>query len=157
MPMDNFFNYLMKPVNPEDVDLWFKINNIRAEKSEMFSDFFIGLYFLINDTYLGNNDETKETNIILTGSDNQNHFDWCWNKIINSFKEEKIIFGNSGDHYDYFLSFFMDMYYNQSDKLVKETIPQFIDELFDLNKIFTKTDLEMFTNTYKILEKNLKN
>lgn len=147
----------MKPVNPEDVELWFKINNIRVEKSELFSDFFISLFFLINDTYLGNTDENRETNIILTGDDNQNHFDWCWNNILNSFKKEKIIFGNTGDHYDYFLSFFMDMYYNQPDKLVKETIPQFVDELFDLNKFFTKTDLEMFTNTYKILERSLKN
>ena len=30
--MDNFFNYISKPINKEDIDVWFKMNNILPEK-----------------------------------------------------------------------------------------------------------------------------
>ena len=37
--MENFFNYITQPVKPEDVEKWFKGNNILNEKLELFSDF----------------------------------------------------------------------------------------------------------------------
>ena len=59
--MENFFNYLSKPVPEEEVDLWFKINNIIPEKLELFYDFSQSLNLLINETYLGEFENKKET------------------------------------------------------------------------------------------------
>jgi hypothetical protein len=45
--MDNFFNYITKPISPEDVDKWFRGNNIIPEKMELFSDFCQSLNLLV--------------------------------------------------------------------------------------------------------------
>ena len=64
--MENFFNYITKPLKPEDVDTWLRINNIIPEKLELFSDFSHSLNSLILDTYLGENDNHNETKITLS-------------------------------------------------------------------------------------------
>ena len=34
--MDFFFNWMAKPMNRNDVDLWFRANNIQIEYSNLF-------------------------------------------------------------------------------------------------------------------------
>jgi hypothetical protein len=152
--MDNFFNYISKPLLPEDVDVWFRVNNIIPEKLELYSDFTHSLNQLISGTYLGESD-VNETKITLSDNDNKNHFEWCWNKVIDNFKKESIKFEKKGDHYDYFESFFTETFYNQKDVKVKLSIGFFFTDLFNNNKSFTKSDLDMITNIYKLLDKNL--
>ena len=64
--MENFFNYLTKPIAHEDVLVWFEANNIVYEKLELFSDFSLSLYDLIRDTYLGESDVPVDTKITLS-------------------------------------------------------------------------------------------
>ena len=59
--MDNFFNYITKPITPEDVDIWFRINNIIPEKMDLYYDFTFSLYYLVIETYFGHDDKTSET------------------------------------------------------------------------------------------------
>lgn len=155
--MENFFNYITKPLNPEDVDVWFRVNNIIPEKLELFSDFSHSLNITIVDTYLGENTLPNETKIIMSEDDNVKHFDWCWNKTISSFEKENINFSIKGEHYDYFQSFFNDIFYNQSDDKIKKSIGNFFSDLFDIKKPFTKSDLDMISTIYKTLDRNLKN
>ena len=49
----------------------------------------------------------------------------------------------------------MDTFYNHPDKLIKESIPNFIFEVFDINKPFSKSDLNILTEIYKMLEKSV--
>ena len=51
--MENLFKYLSKPLTSDDVDVWFRINNIIIEKLELYSDFFHSLINIICETYLG--------------------------------------------------------------------------------------------------------
>jgi tRNA(Leu) C34 or U34 (ribose-2'-O)-methylase TrmL len=96
--MENFFNYLTKPILPEDVLVWFEANNIIYEKLELFSDFSLSLYDLIIKTYLGESDTPNDTKITLTEEDKEKHFDWCWVKLLNNFEKEGIIIlGNEGN------------------------------------------------------------
>ncbi len=154
--MENFFNYITKPLNPEDVDLWFKINNIIPEKLELFSDFSQSLNLIICETYLGEELGSNETKITLTDEDNEKHFRWCWHKTLYNFKKENLLFENDGEHYEYFKSFFEEIFYNQKEKVVRDSINNFFSDLFDLNKPFTKSDLDMISAIYKLLDKNLK-
>lgn len=154
--MENYFNYISKPIPNEDVELWFKVNNILFEKLELFSDFFQSLNDLVQETYLGFPKETNESLISMTKDDNENHFKWCWKKVIKNFEEEKIFFFLTGEHLEYFYSFFLENFYEQKDKLIREMIGQYLNELFDVEKTFTKPDLEMISMVYKILDKNLK-
>ena len=98
-------------------------------------------------------DEYRETKIILTKEDNDNHFNWCWDKVIEDFRKENIIIGEEGGHKDYFISFFNDTFYNQPDKKVRESIYTFLIDIFNVDKPFVKPDLDILTEYYKILQK----
>jgi len=154
--MDNFFNYVTKPLKPEDVDIWFRVNNIIPEKLELFSDFAHSLNLLIVDTYLGEEPNSNETKITLTEEDNDKHFEWCWNKVIDNFKKENIEFISEGEHFDYFKSFFKEIFYDQKEVKVRKSINSFFNDLFDVKKPFTKSDLDMISMIYKLLDNNLK-
>ena len=75
--MENFFNYISKPVHPDDVQVWLDMNNIIPEKVELYADFANGLHQLILDTYLGLENENHENEIEMSEEDNNKHFEWC--------------------------------------------------------------------------------
>jgi hypothetical protein len=152
--MENLFNWMTKPLPEEEVNIWLNVNNIILEKSELFYDFCISLISLLKETYLGDSN-FNETKIQLSEEDNKKHFEWCWNKTIELFEREKIFFEKKGDHYDYFSSFFMEIFYNQKNEIVKNSVEKFFMELFDRDFPFTKSDLDLFTELYKMLDKSL--
>jgi hypothetical protein len=152
--MENFFNYIAKPMSPEDVDIWFRINNIIPEKLELYSDFSFSLYNLVLETYLGD-DDNNDIRVLLSEEDKIKHFEWCWRKTIEGFKREEIVFNETGEHYEYFLSFFVDIFYNQTEVKIKNSIGTFFNDLFDRKKAFTKSDLDMIASIYKSLDKNI--
>ena len=88
--MDQFFNWLTKPMTVEEIDAWYRANNIVPEMSDLFRDFCFSLLNLVDTTYLGDDDSGVETKIGLSEEDNETHFKWCWNKTIDNFKKENI-------------------------------------------------------------------
>ena len=153
--MDNFFNYITKNLNPEDVDTWFRSNNIISEKMELYYDFSYSLYLLIKSTYLGSKNEKNETLVKMTDEDDINHFDWCWKKTVENFKKESIIFRIDGDHYKYFFTLFDEIFYKQEKEQIRESIDVFFNDLFNKDKPFTQVDLDLIYNIYKSLDNNL--
>jgi len=153
--MNNFLNYITKNLDPEQVDIWFRVNNIIPEKMELYYDLSYGLYLLIKSTYLGSDGESAETKVQMSKEDNRNHFDWCWNKTIENFKKENILFEEKGEHYDYFLSLFDEIYYGQTKEEIRNSIDVFFNDLFRRDKPFTQVDLDLIYNIYKSLDKNL--
>lgn len=151
--MENFFNWMVKPIPSDEVTIWFNINNMHYEKIELFGDILKSLYHIINDTYLGNNG-TIETKIELSTEDIQNHFDWCWNKMVEDFRKENIIIRSKGGHKDYLESFYLETYYSPDDTF-KESVPRFLSNIFDIDVPFSKSDLEILTELYKLLDKNI--
>jgi hypothetical protein len=153
--MDNFLNYITKNLDPEQVDIWFRVNNIIPEKMELYYDLSYSLYLLIKTTYLGDSNVPNETKVEMNESDNIKHFDWCWNKTIDNFEKENITFERNGEHYDYFFSLFNEIYYNQPKEVLRNTIDVFFNDLFNREKPFTQVDLDLIFNIYKTLDKNL--
>jgi hypothetical protein len=146
----------MKPVNHDDVEVWFNVNNMIHEKRQIFSDFTFSLYHLIDSTYLGDDlDNTSETKLILSQEDKLKHFDWCWKKTLENFSKENIKFNVKGEHREYYENFFMDLFYNAENKSISENIVIFFEDLFNEKKMFTKSDLDMLTEIYKLLNKNI--
>jgi hypothetical protein len=150
--MENFFNWMTKPLPKEELIIWFNVHNMTYEKIDLCGDFFKSLNQIIMDTYLG--DSTSETKISLSYDDNLSHFEWCWNKVIENFKRENIIIKSDGDHKDYFQSFFMDTFYNQTESSLKKSISKFLNEIFDVGITYSKSDLDLLTELYKLIEKN---
>jgi hypothetical protein len=154
--MENFYSWMMTPVNHDDVEVWFNVNNMIYEKRQLFSDLTFSLYYLISSTYLGDDlDNTSETKLVLSQEDKLTHFDWCWKKTLDNFSKENIKFNVKGEHREYYEKFFMDLFYNAENKTISENIVNFFQELFDEEKMFTKSDLDMLTEMYKLLNKNI--
>jgi hypothetical protein len=151
--MENFFSWMTKIVPKDEVIVWFNVHNMIYEKIELYGDIFRTLNQIVIDTYLGN--DTSETKIIMSDEDKKNHFEWCWKKTITLFSKENIKIKNSGDHKNYMEDFFMDTFYNQGENILKKNISYFIDDVFNIEKDFTKSDLDVLTELYKLLNKNV--
>jgi len=155
--MGNFFDWLAKPMEKEDIVAWYLANNIIPEYTELFRDFCFSFYGLIKMTYLGEGDiELLETKIGMTEQQKKEHFVWCLNKTIENFKKENIEFDINKNDVLFFENFFFDTFYNQNDKKIKETVDKFFNHMFDLETPKSKSDVEIFTEIYKMLERSVK-
>ena len=151
--MENFYNWMSKPLPNTEVEVWFQVHNMIPEKVALFGDVFISLSTTIQNTYLG--DDNGETKILMSKEDLENHFDWCWKSVIKNFELENIKIQPKGEHREYMKSFFEDSFYNQTERNIRDAVPKFIEELFNLDKPFAKSDLDILTEVYKVLNKNL--
>lgn len=153
---DQFFRWLSEPMKAEDIYTWNMANNIIPELTELFKDFCFSFYYLIKDTYLGDNYKNlNETRIGMTIDDKMKHYEWCWNKTIENFKKENITFKFSKEDFIYFKEFFFEVFYNQEDNLMRDALEDFLKQLFNRKRPTSKSDLEMFTDVYKTLERSL--
>jgi len=151
--MENFFDWMAKPIPKDEVIIWFNVHNMIYEKIELYGDIFKSLNTIIVDTYLG--DSNSETKINLSDDDKISHFDWCWKKMVKDFEKENVNIKFKGDHKEYFQSFFMDSFYNQRENKIKESISRFLNEIFDTNMVYSRPDLDLLTELYKLMEKNM--
>ena len=155
--MGRFFDWLAKPMDKEDVNAWYLANNITPELTELFRDFCFSFLNLLKDTYLGDDfSDNKETKVGMTTDQKKQHFKGCWNKTIENFNKESIDFKFNEMDAEFFESFFFEVFYNQPDQKVKEQIDNFFKQIFDRTTTKTKSDIEMFTDLYKVLERSLK-
>lgn len=121
---------------------------------ELYYDFCNSLYLKITETYLGDS-ENGETKINMLEEDKENHFNWCWKKVLEDFRKEEISFEEEGEHYVYFKIFFEEIFYKQEDKKIRNSIDIFFKDVFDFEKTFTRSDLDMILEIYKNLDKNI--
>jgi hypothetical protein len=155
--MGRFFDWLAKPLDDGDLTAWYLANNITIEHTELFRDFCLSFLRLIKETYLGENSDSKnETRVGMTTQQKKEHFHWCWNKTIQNFERESIIFKFDDTDAFFFESFFFDVFYNQPDEDVKEQTEKFFEQIFNRKTKKSKSDVEIFTDIYKVLERSLK-
>lgn len=151
--MENFYNWMSKPIPNHEVEVWFQVHNMIPEKIDLFGDIFLSLAQIIGDTYLGDN--TNETKIVMSEGDIENHYDWCWKTMVRNFELENIIITSQGEHKKYLKGFFDDSFYHQEKIDMRGAIPEFIQDLFNQDKPFAKSDLDILTEIYKLLERNV--
>jgi hypothetical protein len=145
-----FLDYISKPLSQEKVNEIYRINNIKYERCELYSDFVQSLLLTIFETYLG--DE-------ITNEENQiKHFEWCWDNTIRIFEEENIYLGND-ILYNYFLEFTHEVFYLYIDKTphdyVDKSILKIWLELFNLNNQKTNSEIDTLIEIYNIFENSL--
>lgn len=146
----------MKPLDPTQIDKFLSSNNINLQKAELFLDVFFSIHKIIEDTYLGSHGlASKRHDIDYTDEDIDNHFEWCWDKMIKNFEKEGIYISKIGEHKEYLKVFFYDSFYNQKDPGVRESITFFFDTIFNLDKAQTGADLEILKEMYGMMDKNI--
>jgi hypothetical protein len=79
-----FIKYTTELLNEKELNSLYLKHNIDYNRTVLYSDFIESLFELIFTTYIG--DEYYEI------EDKFLHFDWCWYKNLENFKEENIIF-----------------------------------------------------------------
>ena len=105
--MENFFNWIAKPLPNDEVVTWFNVHNMIYEKIELYGDIFKSLNYVITDTYMGDsNGDSPETKIVLSPEDKKSHFNWCWRKMVENFQKENITITIDGEHKEYLKSFY---------------------------------------------------
>ncbi len=146
---EGYLEFISSESYKHQIDIWYRAYNISREKTELFYDFLMSLYDLIENTYLG-------TDVLSSEEDQRNHFTWCWNKTIDNFNKEKIFFKERGQSYDYFWNFFLEAHYftKLDDNITK--IPEYFRKLFDFKHKKSRSELDMLTEIYKLLDQNLK-
>ncbi len=111
--MDNKFDktsllaYLHNQISKESIAVIYASNNIIYEKCELYNDFVQSLLSLVFDTYLGDD--------FMSVEDQIKHFRWCWNSVVDNFKEEGIYIKNP-KLYNYFLEFMLEAFYMYDGK-----------------------------------------
>ncbi len=146
---EDFMEYITSESYKHQIDIWCKAYNISREKTELFYDFLISLYDLVEETYLG-------PDVLIYEKDQRGHFTWCWDRIINSFNKEKIHFKSRGNHYEYFWNFFLEAYYFVQLDGEKVKISEYLFKLFDLKYQKTRSELDVVIEVYNMFENNLK-
>ena len=101
----------------------------------------------MDKTYLGSD--------VIKNEESKNHFNWCWNKVINDLEKENIKFSKEGPHFDYFWNFFLESFYTNDNTLVINKVDKFFSTLFVINDPKTKSELDIYTELYKTLDNNL--
>jgi hypothetical protein len=147
---ESYLEFVSSESYKQQIDVWYRTYNISYEKTLLFYDFVVSLYYLIEDTYLGED-------IINNESDQMNHFNWCWDKTLENFAKEKIFFKERESCYHYFWNFFYEAYYMAKIENQEIRIMEYFYRLFDFSHRKTRSELDMLTDVYKIFEQNLKN
>lgn len=146
---ESYLEFITSESYKNQIDVWHKTYNISWEKTELFYDFLKSLYDLIDKSYLG-------SDVMFDEPSQRSHFIWCWNKTIENFEKEKILFKTNGSHYDYFWNFFLEAYYypQMDNRIIK--ISEYFYKLFDFKHKKTRSELDILTEVYKLLDQNLK-
>jgi len=133
----------------EQINIWYRANNIIRERTELYCDFLSSLLNLVDETYLG-------SDIIQSEEDIANHFTWCFKRVLLNFENERIHFSNNLDNYDYLWFFFYKGYYKCETENKYKILLEYFNLLFQYDKIKAPPELESFMDFYKILDQNLK-
>jgi len=147
-PLD-FLNYVNKPLNMENISLLLGDNNIIFERSVIYRDFILSLIDLVCETYMGDD--------ITSDDEKINHFDWCWNKTLQNFKEEGIDFSRDDNLYEYFLNFMLETFYlsrKKSEKLHLNLLMLW-SYIFGYTTPKSRSDIDSFIEVYKLFDKSL--
>jgi hypothetical protein len=146
---ESYLEFITSENYKQQIDIWHKAYNISREKTELFYDFVVSLYELIDDTYLG-------SDVIISEEDQRNHFNWCWDKTIENFNKEKIHIKERDNAYSYFWNFFLEAYYYMQYDNTTVRINEYFNILFSFKHRKSRSELDMLTEIYKLLEQNLK-
>lgn len=151
--MSEMYKWFAQPLPKQEIDTYLNMNNIIIEKTELFMDIFLSLHQIILDTYLGDFEYT-ETSLEYNDTEIYNHFDWCWNKLISDFEKEGVFINSIGEHKEYLKMLFYDSFYRQKSEIVRSSLIDFFQSVLNLKSSFTKADLDVLNEIYKMMDNN---
>lgn len=122
---------------------------IVKDRVEIYKDFTINLLYYIDKYYLDSETLSEDTDI-------NNHYNWCFNKVCDEFKEEGIDFSKNANLRDYFYQFFYHQYYKKENQnLSLPYYEKFWRNIFEIDKQKNKNIINTMIEIYNIFDKSI--
>jgi hypothetical protein len=147
MENSEFVNYIKNPLTIDQMNLLYKANDVKFDRCNLYYDFIKSLNKVIVDTYLG-------TEYIVTDREVNEHYLWCFNSVVDNFKEESIVFDDVVRLKEYFFYFYDELFYKDSDKVLNK-LDNLAEFSFDFHRIKSRSDIDIMIELYKLFEKSL--
>ena len=148
-----FMNYITSPLSDDSITILYSTNNVKYDRVNLYLDFILSLLHLSFDTYMGDDITERELRM--------KHFDWCWDKNIENFKNEAIEFKDNEELKSYFKEFMLEVFYNLEGKehnpYVQDNIINLWTHIFNYKGVKSRADMDSFIEIYNIFDKSLKN
>lgn len=146
-----FLSYINTPLSKGSINVLYNANKVNFERTQLYSDFIQSLITLVMDTYMGDEFTSPKQRV--------QHFNWCWFKNIDNFKEEGIQFRESKELYEYIKHDIVESYYMATDKGDENTYKDYLTKvwkyIFSYSSNKTRSDVEIFIKLYRLFEKSL--
>ena len=147
MGNSQFMNYMIQPLSYEQMNLLYKANDIKIDRCDLYYDFIKSLNKKLTDTYLG-------SEYINSERETRQHYIWCFNKVIEDFKNEKIVFDETEKLKEYFLYFYDELFYKDNNKSL-EKLDNLAELSFNFNRLKSRSDMDILIELYKMFDKGL--
>ena len=147
MSNSKFMNYMIQPLSYEQMNLLYKANDIKFDKCSLYYDFIKSLNKILIDTYLGNE-------YINSERQTKEHYLWCFNKVIENFKKEKIVFDNTEKLKEYFFYFYEELFYKDVNKSL-DKLDKLAELSFNFARLKSRSDMDILIELYKMFDKSL--
>ena len=102
---------------------------------------------ILIDTYLGNE-------YINSERQTKEHYLWCFNKVIENFKKEKIVFDNTEKLKEYFFYFYEELFYKDVNKSL-DKLDKLAELSFNFARLKSRSDMDILIELYKMFDKSL--
>jgi hypothetical protein len=120
---------------------------IIKDRIELYKDFTFNLLYYINKYYLDNV-------TLKLDEDIKNHYNWCFDKVCEEFKEEEINFSDNKRLREYFYGYYYQQYYKINKLFPLSHYVNFWENIFNVDEYKNKNKniLNVLIELYEIFD-----
>jgi hypothetical protein len=123
---------------------------IVKDRVEIYRDFAMNLLYYIFNFYID-----KES--LSADEDIRNHYNWCFNKVCEEFKQEDLDFSTNQELKEYFFAYYYHQFYkvNNNQDTSIEYYEKFWKNIFEIDGQKNKNIINILIEIYNIYDKSV--
>jgi len=123
---------------------------IVKDRVEIYRDFAMNLLYYIFNFYID-----KES--LSADEDIRNHYNWCFNKVCEEFKQEDLDFSTNQELKEYFFAYYYHQFYkvNNNQDTSIEYYEKFWKNIFEIDRQKNKNIINILIEIYNIYDKSV--
>lgn len=139
--------FINNPLTMDEINNIYYHSKVQGVKVDLYHDFVMSLSDQVIESYLGDKHHKQIIHKL-------EHFDWCWKKTITMYTDMGYTIKNQETLFDYFGSFFMDVFYfdTSKDEELNKSIRDVWDYIFNYDVVKSKWDVNNFLDVYNMFE-----
>jgi len=123
---------------------------IVKDRVEIYKDFALNLLHYIHHYYLDRKTLSEDEDI-------KNHYNWCFNKVCDEFKQENIDFTTNDELKEYFFTYYYHRFYTTdgTQDVSISYFEKFWKNIFEIEKQKNKNAINVLIEIYNIYDKSI--